>query len=179
MARKIPRHLIAAASKARAARTKKSCSRSPSSSQEDKNGSEIGRSGIPGPPQHDLVVLDETDDESECGYEGGVENPTISDDEFIPGWELEDDDDDDWNSDEELSEYDEEEMEQLKEAADLMKPTPFEVKENMPTALTSVPLETIRQWEHRTQRWMEAYRSGMETRDAQKHVRTFSSRIYK
>jgi len=53
------------------------------------------------------------------------------------------------------------------------------LKENMPKALAPVPLETIRRWEHRTQRWMEAYRSGMETRDAQKHVRTFSSRIYK
>jgi len=49
---------------------------------------------------------------------------SISDDEFVPGWEL--GDDDDWNSDEELSEYEEEEMEQLTEAADIMKPTPFE-----------------------------------------------------
>ena len=53
------------------------------------------------------------------------------------------------------------------------------LKENVPKALDSVPLETIRQWEHRMQRWMDAYRSGMETQDAQKHVRAFSSRIYK
>ena len=53
------------------------------------------------------------------------------------------------------------------------------LKENMPKALAAVPLETIRRWEHRMQRWMDAYRSGMETQEAQKHVRAFSSRVYK
>ena len=53
------------------------------------------------------------------------------------------------------------------------------LKENVPKALASVSLETIRRWEHRMQRWMDAYRCGMETQEAQKHVRAFSSRVYK
>ena len=53
------------------------------------------------------------------------------------------------------------------------------LKENMPKALASVKLETIRRWEHRMYRWMDAYRSGQTTQDAQLHVRQFSSTIYK
>jgi len=53
------------------------------------------------------------------------------------------------------------------------------LKDNMPKALTPVPLETIRRWEHCMQRWMDAYRCGMETHNAQKHVCTFSSKVYK
>jgi hypothetical protein len=42
------------------------------------------------------------------------------------------------------------------------------LKENMPKALASVPLQTIR-----------AYRSGLGTKDAQIQVRQFSSTTYK
>lgn len=120
-------YLLAAASNARAARKKRTHSRS-----------------IPSPLQnHSNSVpqtrhLDETlngtqagdECELECGYEGGVSNSISSDDEFVlgPHWELEDGSE--WDSDEELSEYDEEQMESLKtEAAELVKavkPTPFE-----------------------------------------------------
>ena len=53
------------------------------------------------------------------------------------------------------------------------------LKANMPKALESVRLNTIRRWEHRMYRWMEAYRSGLGTTDAQLHVRKFSSTKYK
>jgi hypothetical protein len=53
------------------------------------------------------------------------------------------------------------------------------LKENMPKALASVPLHTIRRWEHRMYRWMEAYRSGLGTKDAQLQVWMFSSTKYK
>jgi hypothetical protein len=53
------------------------------------------------------------------------------------------------------------------------------LKENMPKALASVPLNTIRRWEHRMYRWMEAYRSGLATREAQFQVKRFSSTAYK
>ena len=49
----------------------------------------------------------------------------------------------------------------------------------MPKALATVPLATIRRWEHRMIRWMDAYREGMATQDAQLHVRKFSSTKYK
>ena len=45
-------------------------------------------------------------------------------------------------------------------------------------ALASVHLETIRQWEHRMYRWMEAYRAGLPTSDAQHKVKEFSSAKY-
>ena len=53
------------------------------------------------------------------------------------------------------------------------------LKENMPKALASVQLQTIRRWEHRMYRWMDAYRAGMGTTDAQKQVKAFSSTKYK
>jgi len=53
------------------------------------------------------------------------------------------------------------------------------LKENMPKALASVPLQTIRRWENRMYRWMEAYRSGLGTKDAQMQVCKFSSPTYK
>jgi hypothetical protein len=53
------------------------------------------------------------------------------------------------------------------------------LKENLPKALDSVHIHTIRKWEHRMYRWIEAYRSGLETRDAQALVRKFSSTKYK
>ena len=37
------------------------------------------------------------------------------------------------------------------------------LKENMPKGLRSVPVATIRRWEHRMIRWMAAYRDGMAT----------------
>ena len=53
------------------------------------------------------------------------------------------------------------------------------LKDNMPKALESVPLHTIRQWEHRMYRWMEAYWLGLGTNDAQIQVKNFSSKKYK
>jgi hypothetical protein len=54
------------------------------------------------------------------------------------------------------------------------------LKENMPKALESVRLSTIRpSREHRMYRWMEAYRSGHGTVAAQLQVRNFSSAKYK
>ncbi|KAG2073253.1 hypothetical protein BDR04DRAFT_347194 [Suillus decipiens] len=43
----------------------------------------------------------------------------------------------------------------------------------------SVSLQTIRLWEHRTHRWLDAYRSGLGTKDAQLKVQQFSSTKYK
>jgi hypothetical protein len=53
------------------------------------------------------------------------------------------------------------------------------LKENLPKALHSVHIHTIRRWEHRMFRWIEAYRSGLGTREAQAQVRKFSSTKYK
>ena len=53
------------------------------------------------------------------------------------------------------------------------------LKINMPLAMQSVQLSTIRLWEHRMHRWMEAYRTGLDTKDAQFRVRQFSSTKYK
>ncbi|KAF8055963.1 hypothetical protein FPV67DRAFT_1384425, partial [Lyophyllum atratum] len=53
------------------------------------------------------------------------------------------------------------------------------LKENMPHALSSVQLATIRKWEHRMHRWMDAYREGLGTQDAQVKVKQFSSTRYK
>ena len=52
------------------------------------------------------------------------------------------------------------------------------LKENMPKALESVRLHTIHHWEHHMFRWMEAYRSGLGTAEAQKQVKRFSSTTY-
>ncbi|KAG1866359.1 hypothetical protein C8R48DRAFT_600387 [Suillus tomentosus] len=53
------------------------------------------------------------------------------------------------------------------------------LKTNMPKALKSVQVNTIRLWEHRMHRWIEAYRSGLPTKEAQLQVRQFSSTKYK
>ncbi|KAJ8584574.1 hypothetical protein M405DRAFT_746793, partial [Rhizopogon salebrosus TDB-379] len=45
--------------------------------------------------------------------------------------------------------------------------------------LRSVPLQTIRRWENWVYRWMEAYQSGLGTKDAQIQVCQFSSTAYK
>jgi hypothetical protein len=47
------------------------------------------------------------------------------------------------------------------------------LKDNMPIALASVPLQTIWRWEHRMYRWMDAYRMGLRTVDAQLQVKKF------
>jgi hypothetical protein len=52
------------------------------------------------------------------------------------------------------------------------------LQENMQPALASVPLETIRKWEHRMDRWLEAYDKGLGAKEAEKEVRKFSSRQY-
>jgi hypothetical protein len=52
------------------------------------------------------------------------------------------------------------------------------LKENLPKALASVDVKTIRKWEHRTMRWLDAYSSGKGTKEAQLHVKQFSSRKY-
>jgi len=41
------------------------------------------------------------------------------------------------------------------------------------------PVQMIRRWEHRMYHWMEAYQSGLGTKDAQLQVRKFSSTMYK
>ena len=50
---------------------------------------------------------------------------------------------------------------------------------NLPKALESVAVGTIRKWEHRMWRWLEAYDDGLAAREAQHHVQKFSSRKYK
>ena len=53
------------------------------------------------------------------------------------------------------------------------------LKANVPKALESVKLETIRRWEHRMIRWMNAYCGGLSTAEAQIQVRAFSSKPYR
>ncbi|OAX34548.1 hypothetical protein K503DRAFT_747250 [Rhizopogon vinicolor AM-OR11-026] len=53
------------------------------------------------------------------------------------------------------------------------------LKTNTPLAMQSVQLSTIRLWEHRMHHWMEVYRTGLNTKDAQFRVRQFSSTKYK
>ncbi|KAG1763413.1 hypothetical protein EDD22DRAFT_979392 [Suillus occidentalis] len=53
------------------------------------------------------------------------------------------------------------------------------LKTNMPKALKSVQVNTVRLWEHRMHRWIEAYRSGLLMKEAQLQVRQFSSTKYK
>ncbi|KAJ6505240.1 hypothetical protein C8R45DRAFT_817655 [Mycena sanguinolenta] len=53
------------------------------------------------------------------------------------------------------------------------------LKANMPAALASVSRTIIRKWEHRMIRWMEAYRSDLGPKEAQRIVRAFSSTTYK
>ena len=53
------------------------------------------------------------------------------------------------------------------------------LQKNLPKALESVTVETIRKWEHRMWRWLDAYDGGLAAREAQLHVQKFSSRKYK
>lgn len=52
------------------------------------------------------------------------------------------------------------------------------LKENMPKAMASVSVQTIRRWEHRMIWWMDAYRGGLSAKDAQFQVKQFSSKRY-
>ena len=49
---------------------------------------------------------------------------------------------------------------------------------NMPKALASVDTLLIRKWQNRMMRWMDAYRDGLNAKDAQLHIQAFSSRKY-
>ena len=53
------------------------------------------------------------------------------------------------------------------------------LKANVPLALKSVDLHTICLWEHCSHCWMDAYQSGLETKEAQVQVQKFSSTKYK
>ncbi|KAF7343545.1 hypothetical protein MSAN_01975000 [Mycena sanguinolenta] len=53
------------------------------------------------------------------------------------------------------------------------------LRARMDDALRSVDLMTIRKWERRTYRWLDAYRQGLDCKDAQFQVRKFSSRQFK
>ncbi|KAH0588357.1 hypothetical protein H2248_004212 [Termitomyces sp. 'cryptogamus'] len=44
------------------------------------------------------------------------------------------------------------------------------LKENMPYALASVTVLTIQKWEHQVYKWIEAYRDGLGTQDAQAQI---------
>ncbi|KAE9394968.1 hypothetical protein BT96DRAFT_958677 [Gymnopus androsaceus JB14] len=52
------------------------------------------------------------------------------------------------------------------------------LQENMPKALESIAIETIRRWEHCMYRWMDAYQEGKDTQSTQLHVQQFSSCKY-
>jgi len=53
------------------------------------------------------------------------------------------------------------------------------LKANMPIAMESVPLSTIRKWEHHMHHWMDTYGEGLGTKEAQVKVKKFSSTKYK
>ncbi|KAJ7588406.1 hypothetical protein C8J56DRAFT_786124, partial [Mycena floridula] len=63
----------------------------------------------------------------------------------------------------------------LRDNCDYTYPT---LQENMPKALASVSIQTIRKWELRMRCWMEAYEGGLDAKDAQKKVWEFSSKHY-
>ncbi|TFY50693.1 hypothetical protein EVG20_g11382 [Dentipellis fragilis] len=52
------------------------------------------------------------------------------------------------------------------------------LKDNMPKALASVPMELIRKWEHRAWRFIDAYAGGLDAKAALSQVRNFSSKKY-
>ena len=53
------------------------------------------------------------------------------------------------------------------------------LKTNLPAALAAVDVKTIRKWEHRMIRWMEAYRDVKSAKDAQFEVKKYGSQHYK
>src|SRR6266498_2062624 len=52
------------------------------------------------------------------------------------------------------------------------------LRTNLPDALASVDISTIRKWEHHMIQWMDAYRGGKDAKEAQIEVKKFSSRKY-
>jgi len=50
------------------------------------------------------------------------------------------------------------------------------LQKNIPDAMGSVDVLTIRKWEHRMIRWMDAYKDGKGTKEAQIQVKKFGSR---
>ena len=52
------------------------------------------------------------------------------------------------------------------------------LRQNMPIALASVDKILIRKWQNRMLRWVDAYKDGLSSKDAQMRVRAFSSRKY-
>jgi hypothetical protein len=63
----------------------------------------------------------------------------------------------------------------LREHCDYSFPT---LQANLPKAMASVPITTIRKWENRTWRWIDAYDGGLDAKGAQMQVKAFSSRVY-
>ena len=52
------------------------------------------------------------------------------------------------------------------------------LQNNMPVALASVDKILIRKWQNRMMRWLDANRDGLNAKDAQFRVQTFSSKKY-
>jgi hypothetical protein len=64
----------------------------------------------------------------------------------------------------------------LRKHCDYTFPT---LQANMPIALASVNKILIRKWHNRMMRWIDAYRDGLNAKDAQLRVQTFSSKKYR
>ena len=64
----------------------------------------------------------------------------------------------------------------LQENCDYMFQT---LQANLPKAMDSISKELIRKWQHHSFRWMDAYSAGLSAKDAEDHVKKFSSRRYK
>jgi hypothetical protein len=63
----------------------------------------------------------------------------------------------------------------LREHCDYTFPT---LQQNMPIALSSVNTSLVRKWQNRMMRWIDAYRDGLNAKDAQFRVQAFSSKKY-
>ena len=63
----------------------------------------------------------------------------------------------------------------LRDQCDYTFPT---LQTNMPIALEAVNKLLIRKWHNRMMRWMDAYRDGLNVKDAQLRVQAFSSKKY-
>jgi len=63
----------------------------------------------------------------------------------------------------------------LRDHCDYTFPT---LQANMPIALEAVNKLLIRKWHNRMMRWMDAYRDGLNAKDAQLRVQAFSSKKY-
>jgi hypothetical protein len=49
------------------------------------------------------------------------------------------------------------------------------LQKNIPDAMAAVDVLTIRKWEHQMIQWMDAYRDGKGTKEAQTQVKKFGS----